>query len=159
MNQYFLNRKDYSYELYKTHGLSNEKYLAAPKDNGGTRYVIKSAGRDCACNEFMGLHLSKLMGVNVPDARLMLPKHGDKMKLPLNSSRQIRFRIMNVFVTTPLCRANMFIAYWPTACLKIMILVICFIPPGTCTHVILQKGVILMIFRSWLWRTRIRMDG
>lgn len=42
MNQYFLNRKDYSYELYKTHGLSNEKYLAAPKDNGGTRYVIKS---------------------------------------------------------------------------------------------------------------------
>ena len=40
----------------------------------------------------------------------------------------------------------MFIAYWPTACLKIMILVICFIPPGTCTHVILQKGVILMIF-------------
>ena len=127
MNQYFLNRKDYSYELYKTHGLSNEKYLATPKDNGGTRYVIKSAGRDCACNEFMGLHLSKLMGVNVPDASLMLPKHGDK--------------------------------YGPTACLKIMILVICFIPPGTCTHVILQKGVILMIFRSWLWRTRIRMDG
>lgn len=83
MNQYFLNRKDYSYELYKTHGLSNEKYLAAPKDNGGTRYIIKSAGRDCACNEFMGLHLSKLMGVNVPDARLMLPKHGDKYEVAI----------------------------------------------------------------------------
>ena len=38
---------------------------------------------DCACNEFMGLHLSKLMGVNVPDARLMLPKHGDKYEVAI----------------------------------------------------------------------------
>ena len=89
----------------------------------------------------------------------MLPIHGDKYEVaiefmasdPLPDYERIRHNAS--------LQSKMFIAYWPTAFLKITILVICFILLGTCTLAILQKDVILRIFRSWLWRTRIRMDG
>lgn len=73
-NSYFLNRSDYVFKPYSDGGLSGNKQLAIPKKGNGTSYVIKSGGRECACNEFIGLRLAKLMGINVPSSYLVSPK-------------------------------------------------------------------------------------
>ncbi len=74
--QYFLKRDDYSYHCFPAQGMSGVKKLAVPKNSQGPRYVIKSGDRDCACTEFMALQLAGMLGVNVPDARLVVPKAG-----------------------------------------------------------------------------------
>ena len=60
-NSFFLNRKDYKFRPFTDGGLSGNKQFS----------------RECACNEFIGLRLAKLMGVNVPWAYLVSPKEGD----------------------------------------------------------------------------------
>lgn len=76
-NSFFLNRKDYKFRPFTDGGLSGNKQFAIPKQGDGVAYVIKGGSRECACNEFIGLRLAKLMGVNVPWAYLVSPKEGD----------------------------------------------------------------------------------
>ena len=76
-NSFFLNRKDYKFRPFTDGGLSGNKQFAIPKQGDGVAYVIKGGSRECACNEFIGLRLAKIMGVNVPWAYLVSPKEGD----------------------------------------------------------------------------------
>ena len=71
---YFLNRRDYMFKPYSDAGLSGKKQLAVPKKGNGASYIIKGGGRECACNEFVGLRLAQMMGVSVPNAYLVEPK-------------------------------------------------------------------------------------
>lgn len=71
---YFLSRKDYKFRPYLDVGLSGNKQLAIPKKSNGASYVIKGGNRECACNEFVGLRLAKMLGVCVPNAYLVEPK-------------------------------------------------------------------------------------
>lgn len=73
-DSYFLNRRDYKFRPFTDGGLSGNKQLAVPKKGNGASYVIKGGSRECACNEFIGLRLAKLMGVNVPNSYLVSPK-------------------------------------------------------------------------------------
>lgn len=73
-NSYFLNRNNYGFRPYAFGGLSGEKQIAVPPNGKGASYIIKGNSRECACNEFMGLRLAKMLGANVPDAYLVEPK-------------------------------------------------------------------------------------
>lgn len=73
-NPYFINRSKYSFHPYTFGGLSGEKQIAVPRNGRGPSYIIKGDYRECACNEFMGLRLAKMLGVHVPDAYLVEPK-------------------------------------------------------------------------------------
>lgn len=73
-NPYFLNRSEYSFHPYAVGGLSGEKQIAVPRNGIGPSYIIKGDSRECACNEFMGLRLTKMIGACVPDAYLVEPK-------------------------------------------------------------------------------------
>lgn len=74
MDKYFLNRNDYYFRPYHEGGLSGKKQLAVPRSGIGTSFIVKSGDRECACNEFIGLRLAKLLGINVPEGYLVLPK-------------------------------------------------------------------------------------
>lgn len=97
MTKYFINRKDFYFRPFAHGGLSGKKLLAVPKNGIGASYVIKSFGKECACNEFVGLRLAKLLGINVPEAFLVLPQR-DVYEVaieylqgaPMPSSEQIR---------------------------------------------------------------------
>lgn len=54
--------------------MSGEKQIAVPRNGIGPSYIIKGDSRECACNEFMGLRLTKMIGACVPDAYLVEPK-------------------------------------------------------------------------------------
>ena len=73
-NLYFLNRSKYSFRPYAYGGLSGEKQIAVPRYGRGSSYIIKGNNRECACNEFIGLRLAKMLGAYVPDAYLVEPK-------------------------------------------------------------------------------------
>ena len=73
-NLYFLNRSKYSFRPYAYGGLSGEKQIAVPRYGRGSSYIIKGNSRECACNEFIGLRLAKMLGAYVPDAHLVEPK-------------------------------------------------------------------------------------
>ena len=73
-NLYFLNRSKYSFRPYAYGGLSGEKQIAVPRNGRGSSYILKGNSRECACNEFMGLRLAKMLGANVPDTYLVEPK-------------------------------------------------------------------------------------
>lgn len=73
-NPYFLNRSKYSFHPYTFGGLSGEKQIAVPRNGRGPSYIIKGDSRECACNEFIGLRLAKMLGAYVPNAYLVEPK-------------------------------------------------------------------------------------
>ena len=74
---YFINRNNYCFRPYPSgDGLSGEKWFATPKNGKGATFIIKNGGRNCACNEFIGLRLARMLSASVPNAYLVAPKEG-----------------------------------------------------------------------------------